>query len=147
MEMNPNPDPDVLISSFLQIQREIFVNVCALFSENVNEKNKNMFKRATDFSKDFNNCEPFDFRCLVLSEENFPIFCNFCFDFMNYVRKLDGSLFSDSVEYARNKLRFPTMPTLDMSVAGCGQSLSVFLDMRENNKLPFLNNGEEYEQG
>ncbi len=136
MDIQP-PDPAFLINSFISIQREIFVNICAHFTENVSEKNKNLYSRAVDFSKDFNDCEPFFFdRGLMLNQENFPVFCNYIFDLMNYVRKLDSSLFEESITHARTQMSFPTMPTLDMSVAGCGGSIASFLEMRENGTLP-----------
>lgn len=135
MEIQP-PDPNFLIQNYVCIQREIFVNICAYFSSNVQEKNKNLYQRAIDFSKDFNNCDSFSFERLALNEENFPVFCNFIFDFMNYIRKLDGSLYEESISHARNQLQFPTMPTLDMNVVGCGNSIASFLEMRENGQLP-----------
>lgn len=134
MEM-PTPDPEVLIQSFLCIQREIFVNVCCQFSFSVEEKNKSIYNRAVDFSKDFNNCE-FDFESLALNEENFGNFCNYAFDFMNYVRKLDKDLYDTSISHAKTQLAFPNMPTLNLSVEGCGLSIGTFLEMRENNQLP-----------
>jgi hypothetical protein len=138
MDIQP-PDPSILLRQFVCIQQEIFVNISAHFSANVSNKNKNLFSRAIDFSKDFNNCEPFNFEHLKLSEDNFSNFCNFAFDFMDYVRKLDENLYNDSIAYARTQMSFPTMPTLDMSVAGCGSSISLFLDMREKGTLPERN--------
>jgi hypothetical protein len=134
MEM-PVPDPEMLAQSFVCVQREIFVNVCCQFSFNVSEKNKSIYKRAVDFSKDFNDCE-FNFESLCLNNDNFGFFCNYVFDFMNYIRKLDKELFDDSITFAKNQLVFPNMPTLNMSVEGCGVSIGTFLDMRENNQIP-----------
>lgn len=129
------PDPEVLAQSFLCIQREIFVNLCTKFSDHVENKDKNIYKRAIDFSKDFNNCT-FDFKSLSLNPENFGDFCNYTFDFMNYVRKLDKNLFDKGINFAQKELSFPNMPTLEMSVKGCGASIGSFLEMRDNNELP-----------
>lgn len=136
------PDPEVLAQSFLCIQREIFVNLCTKFSDHVENKDKNIYRRAIDFSKDFNNCE-FDFKSLSLNPENFGDFCNYIFDFMNYVRKLDKNLFDKGINFAQKELSFPNMPTLQMSVKGCGASIGSFLEMRENNELPNFEDEDE----
>jgi hypothetical protein len=135
MEIEP-PDPSIMLNSFLCIQKEIFVNICAHFSKNVCTSNQGVYKRALDFSTDFNNCEPFDFQSLMLSDENFPLFCNFMFDFINYIRKIDQNLYNESLGFAREQMKFPSMPTLDMAIVGCGNSITMFLDMRENGLLP-----------
>ena len=109
MNIEP-PDPSLLLNSYLCIQREIFVNVCAHFLQNVESKNNSVFKRAKEFSIDFNHCEPFNFEKLMLNEENFPVFCNYVFDLMNYVRKIDNKLYEESIGYARSQMSFPTMP-------------------------------------
>lgn len=145
MNIEP-PDPSFLLNSYLCIQREIFVNVCAHFLQNVESKNSSLCKRAIEFSIDFNHCEAFKFEKLMLNEKNFPIFCNYMFDFMNYVRKIDSNLYEESIGYARNQMSFPTMPTLDMSVIGCGQSISTYLDMKERGELPKMEDFEDGEQ-
>jgi hypothetical protein len=138
------PDPEILAQSYLCIQREIFVNLCTKFSDHVENKDKNIYKRAADFSKDFNNCQ-FDFKSLSLNPENFGEFCNYTFDFMNYVRKLDKNLFDKGIKFAQKEMSFPNMPTLQMSVKGCGASIGSFLEMRENNELPSFEEEEDDE--
>jgi hypothetical protein len=137
------PDPEMLASSFLCIQREIFVNVCNQFDQNVVTKNKSLYSRAIDFSKDFNNCDRFDFDSMNLTEDNYSTFCNYIFDFMNYVRKLDKGLFDESINYAKTQLNFSTFPTLQMSVDGCGNSIARFLELRENNQLDQFGNDDD----
>lgn len=139
-------DPSMLANNYLCLQREVFVNFCHQFIDNVNNKNKSLFSRAVDFSKDFNNCEAVNFESLVLNEESYPIFCNYVFDFMNYVRKLDDNLFKDSINHVLEVLSFPTFPTLHMSIQGCGSSLIKFLEARENNTLDQLFENENNEE-
>jgi hypothetical protein len=133
--MKPEFDLDMLIESFVCIQREIFANLSSKFSDYVLKKNTNLYKRASNFSQDFNNCN-FDFdNKLSLNRDNFFDFCNFTFDFMNYVRKIDQDLFDKGIEFAQNEMNFSNMPTLDMIVKGCGQSMATFLEKRENGEL------------
>lgn len=131
MEVNP----EMLANSYLCLQREVFVNFANHFFENVQSKNKNIYQRAVDFSKDFNKCEDFSFENLELNEKTYYVFCNYVFDFINYVRKLDSNLFDDSVKYTQEILSFPTFPTLHMSIQACGKSLPIFLDARESGTL------------
>lgn len=134
MDENENSpyDPEMLAQGYLCIQREIFSNLFCYFFINVREKNSNLFKRADDFSKDFNNCPQPDITDLKLTPENYADFCNYAFDFMNYVRKIENSLFQQSINYAKSQMYFVNMPTLAMSVEGCAASIGHFLDMREN---------------
>lgn len=129
------PDPEVMLSSFLNLQREIFVNMAYLFFENVQKKDKNLFDRATDFSKDFNKCEPLELKTLELKPEDYPVFCNYVFDFMNYVRKINKPIFDDSLENARTLMDFKTFPTMHMCVKVCTSAIEGFLEMRDTNKL------------
>jgi hypothetical protein len=133
----------MLIESFVCIQREIFANFSSKFAYYVSEKNANLHKRASDFSQDFNN---FDFgNKLSLNRDNFFDFCNFTFDFMNYVRKIDQDLFDKGIEFAQD-MNFSNMPTLDMIVKGCGQSMATFLEKRENGELDnFVDDEDEGE--
>jgi hypothetical protein len=135
------PDHDamkeMLASSFVNIQREIFINVSKNFFDNVEKTDKDIFKRANDFSKDFND---FDITASEeVTPENFSKFCDYIFDFMNYVRRMNKDLFSNSIEYAMKIMSFPHIPTLHMSILGCGSSIETFLNMREK----ILESGDE----
>lgn len=143
MNFNDNFSPEFFANGFLCIQREIFVEICRNFSENVSKKNSEVFNRSLEFSKDFNNFDFDLFEDIDLNEENFPYFCNFIFDFMNYVRKVDEKLYKNSIEFAEKKLSFPNLPTLDKSVKGCGRSLAGFLEWRENIPSDFFENEDD----
>lgn len=128
-----NFNPEIFATVFLVIQREIFLEICRNFSENVREKNLDVYNRSLEFSKDFNN---FDFNLsedFDISERNYPNFCNFVFDFMNYIRKIDEKLYKSSIKFAENQLNFPNLPTLDKSVKNCSRGFYDFLEWRENN--------------
>ena len=131
MDENMEYDPEMLAQGYLCIQREIFANIFCYFFTNVGNNNTSLFKRANDFSKDFNNCEQPDITDLKLTPENYADFCNYAFDFMNYIRKMENKLYQQSLTYAKSQLNFFNMPTLSMSVEGCAASIGHFLEMRE----------------
>ena len=134
-------EPEILASAFVCIQREIFVDLCRNFFQNVSEKNKNVYSRADSFSKDFNKEVDLDLRkddfYNALTPDNFSDFCNYVFDFMNYVKKIDIDLFDQTIFVVKEKMSFPRIPTLNATIQGCGDSLKFFLDARENNFKDF----------
>ena len=136
----PDPDSvkDMLACSFANIQKEIFVNITRYFFENIENTDKNLYRRASDFSKDFNDFNIVEFSKLELKPEHFAKFCNYSFDFMNYIKKLNKALYESSISYAVSKLSFPNLPTLHMTILGCGSSIDSFLEIRDSGELDRL---------
>lgn len=138
---NNAPDPEILASAFVCIQREIFVDLCHKFFQNVSEKNKSLYNRADSFSKDFNSEMNLDLRqedfYKSLNPDNFPNFCNYVFDFMNYIKKIDIDLFDQTISTVKEKMSLPNIPTLNIAIQGCGDSLKFFLEARDNNFKDF----------
>ena len=139
---NAPPEREFLAGAFVCIQREIFVDLCHNFFQNVSEKNKSVYSRAESFSKDFNKEVDLDLRkedfYKTLTPDNFSDFCNYVFDFMNYVKKIDIDLFDQTISAVKEKMSFPRIPTLNATIQGCGDSLKFFLDARENNFKDFM---------
>lgn len=127
-------DPEFLIQNCICIRREVFLSTCMLFINNVQQKNKNLYQRAADFSKDFNEYFP-DSNKIVLTEDSFETFCSSVFDFMNYIRKIDEKLYAESILHVRKTLSFPFVPTLDTMINKHLFAFDSFLEERENGKL------------